>query len=66
MERGIFPLDRELGLSASAFSPYLVEAIVRLGTAMPFERVPAELSFFTQVDIGEETARAVRGPYSTS
>ncbi|MGH2733875.1 MAG: ISKra4 family transposase [Actinomycetota bacterium] len=59
MGRGISPLDRELGLSASAFSPYLVEAVTRLGTAMPFERVPEALSFFTQVGIGEETARAV-------
>ncbi len=52
-------MDRELGLSASAFSPYLVEAMTRLGTEMPFERVPEVLSFFTQVGIGEETARAV-------
>ena len=56
---GIFPLDRELGLSGSAFSPYVVEAMARLGTEMPFERVPEILSFFTQVGIGEETARAV-------
>lgn len=56
---GIFPLDRELGLSASAFSPYVVEAIARLGTELPFERVPEMLSFFTQVGIGEETAWAV-------
>jgi hypothetical protein len=56
---GISPLDRELGLSASAFSPYLVEAMTRLGTEMPFERVPEVLSFFTQVYIGEETVRAV-------
>jgi hypothetical protein len=56
---GIFPLDRELGLSGSAFSPYVVEAIARLGTELPFERVPEVLSFFTQVGIGAETARAV-------
>ena len=59
MAPGIFPLDRELGLSGSAFSPYVVEALARLGTALPFERVPEVLSFFTQVGIGEETARAV-------
>jgi hypothetical protein len=56
---GIFPLDEALGVSSSAFSPYLVEAMVRLGTELPFERVPAILAFFTQVGIGEETARVV-------
>jgi hypothetical protein len=54
---GIFPLDEELALGAGAFSPHLVESIVRLGTWMPFERVPEGLAFFTQVAIGEETAR---------
>jgi hypothetical protein len=56
---GISPLDEELGVSGGAFSPYLVEAMVRLGTELPFERVPNLLSFFTQVGIGEETARVV-------
>lgn len=59
MERGFPPLDKELGLSASAFSPYLVEAMARLGTEIPFERVPEVLSFFTQVEVGEETIRRV-------
>jgi hypothetical protein len=56
---GISPLDEELGLGASAFSPYLVEAMVRLGTELPFTRVPEVLGFFTRVGIGEETARVV-------
>jgi hypothetical protein len=56
---GIFPLDRALGLSPHAFSPFVVEAIVRLGTEVPFERVPELLSLFTQVGIGEETARRI-------
>lgn len=56
-EWGFFPLDEELSLGPGAFSPYLVEGIVRLGVEMPFERVPEVLSFFTQVGIGEETAR---------
>ena len=59
MKRGFFPLDRELGLNASAFSPYLVEGITRLGTELPFERVPEVLNFFTQVGINEDTARVV-------
>lgn len=46
-------------MSPHAFSPFVLEAIVRLGTALPFERVPEVVSFFTQVGIGEETARAV-------
>jgi hypothetical protein len=57
--RGIFPLDEQLGLSGSAFSPYLVEAMVRLGTELPFPRVPELVSFFTRVEIGEETARVI-------
>jgi hypothetical protein len=32
---------------------------VRLGTEMPFERVPEVLSFFTRVEPGEETARVI-------
>jgi hypothetical protein len=44
-------------LGSGAFSPQLVESIARLGTWMPFERVPEGLAFFTQVGIGEETAR---------
>lgn len=59
MERGFSPLDRVLSLSERAFSPFLVEAMARLGTAMPFERVPEVLSFFTGVEISEETARRV-------
>ena len=54
---GFSPLDDELALDPGAFSPFLSEAIARLGTHLPFERVPAELAFFTGVAIGEETAR---------
>ncbi|MGI8969699.1 MAG: ISKra4-like element ISKra2 family transposase [Dehalococcoidia bacterium] len=43
--------------SAESLSPRLVESIVRLGTWMPFERVPAELAFFTGVVIDVDTAR---------
>ncbi len=59
MEPGFFPLDKELALNASAFSPYLVEGMVRLGTEMPFEQVPEVLSFFTQVGTHEETVREI-------
>jgi hypothetical protein len=54
---GFSPLDDELALLPSRLSPWLVEAVVRLGTWMPFGRVPEALAFFTGVTIGEETAR---------
>lgn len=51
------PLDEELALGAATLSPRLLEGIVRLGTWMPFERVPAALTFFTGVPSSSETAR---------
>jgi hypothetical protein len=56
---GFFPLDEELQLLPGHFSPYLREAIVRLGTWLPFERVPEALQFFTRVQISADTARRV-------
>lgn len=41
----------------SALSPQLVQSIVRLGTWLPFEQVPAALAYFTGVHVGAETAR---------
>jgi len=55
--RAFSPLDEELELGAGTLSPRLVESVVRLGTWMPFERVPAALAFFTGVPSGIETAR---------
>ena len=54
---GFFPLDEALQLGSGAFSPHLVESIVRLGTWLPFEQVPAALAFFTGVTISPDTAR---------
>src|SRR5579883_1272596 len=54
---GFSPLDEELALLPGAFSPWVVEAVVRLATWMPFEQVPAALAFFTQVRIDADTAR---------
>lgn len=51
------PLDEQLQLLPSTLSPWLVEAVVRLGTWMPFERVPEALAFFTAVTMSVETAR---------
>jgi hypothetical protein len=44
-------------LGPSALSPFLVESVARLGTRMPFEQVPGEVAFFTEVTVGEDTAR---------
>jgi len=55
--RGFFPLDEDLALSGSRFSPRLVEGIARLGTEMPFGRAVEILAFFTGVEMGVETAR---------
>jgi hypothetical protein len=57
VEPGFSPLDEELRLLPGRFSPYLREAIVRLGTWMPFEQVPQALQFFTRVTISVDTAR---------
>ena len=54
---GFPPLDEELALGAGAFSPFLQESMVRLGTKLPFEQVPEELDFFTDVHPGEDTVR---------
>jgi hypothetical protein len=54
---GFSPLDEELGLGSEQLSPWLVEAVVRLGTWMPFERVPGALAFFSRQQIDADTAR---------
>jgi hypothetical protein len=46
-----------LQLLPGAWSPWLVEAIVRLGTWLPFEQVPEALAFFAGVAVSRETAR---------
>lgn len=57
--RVFFPLDEELQLLPGRGSPYLHEALIRLGTWLPFGRVPAELAFFCRTTISAETARRV-------
>jgi len=54
---GFSPLDEQLQLLPSVLSPWLAEAVVRLGTWMPFERVPEALRFFTGVAVSVETVR---------
>lgn len=54
--KGFSPLDEELGLLPGALSPWLHEALVHLGTWMPFAQAARELAFFTRVVVSEATA----------
>ncbi|MGI8550278.1 MAG: ISKra4-like element ISKra2 family transposase [Dehalococcoidia bacterium] len=51
------PLDEALDLNGSALSPWLQEAVVRLGNWLPFEQVPEQLAFLTGVTLSVETVR---------
>jgi hypothetical protein len=53
------PLDDRLCLLPGQFSPFLVQCMVRLGTVMPFERMPALLVFLTGVHASVDTVRRV-------
>jgi len=55
--RAFFPLDEELALAPGSYAPFVHASIVRLGTWLPFERVPAVLGHFTRVPLSAETAR---------
>jgi hypothetical protein len=46
-----------LALLPGPWSPRTAEAIVRLGTMVPFEQVPEQLAFFTGVAVSRATAR---------
>jgi hypothetical protein len=54
---GIFPLDEELELTGSGYSPWLEECLVRLGTWLPFEQAPGALRFLARVEVSAETVR---------
>jgi hypothetical protein len=55
---GFFPLDHELALLPGALTPRVQESLVRLSTWIPsFAKAAAELAWFTQVEVGRETAR---------
>ena len=58
MGPGFSPLDETLGLlSGVAFTPWLVESIVRLGTLLPFAQAPEILKHFTGVTVSAATVR---------
>ena len=55
--QGFFPLDEELALLPGTLTPSLQEAVVRLGTRMPFRSVVQELTFLKHVTMTEATVR---------
>ncbi len=55
--QGFFPLDEELALLPGVLTPSLQEAVVRLGTRMPFGSVVQELTFLKHVTTTEATIR---------
>jgi len=55
--QGFFPLDEELALLPGPLTPSLQEAVVRLGTRMPFRSVVQELAFLKHVTTTEATVR---------
>ena len=54
---GFSPLDEELALLPGQLSPSLHEAVVRLGSWIPFRRVPQECRAFLRTTVSAETAR---------
>ena len=54
---GFSPLDEELALLPGVLTPSLQEAVVRLGTRMPFGSVVQELTFLKHVTTTEATIR---------
>jgi hypothetical protein len=57
--RGFFPLDEQLGIVGSEFSPWLMETVVLLGTLIPFEQVPGVVERVAGVHVGRETVRVL-------
>src|SRR5947209_11563686 len=55
--RGFSPLDDRLGLLSCGYSPVLVEAMVRLGTRLPFAVVAEEMGRLFRVSVSADTVR---------
>jgi hypothetical protein len=55
--RGFSPLDDRLGLLSCGYSPVLVEAMVRLGTRLPFPVVAEEMGRLFGVSVSADTVR---------
>jgi hypothetical protein len=54
---GFSPLDEELGLLPGKLTPRLQQAVVRLGTWLPFERAAGELEYLLGVQLSEPCVR---------
>jgi hypothetical protein len=57
VERVFFPLDEQLGLLPTGYSPFLVETMVRLGTRLPFGQVAEEMRLLFGVSVSADTVR---------
>jgi hypothetical protein len=57
VEQVFFPLDERLGLLPTCYSPFLVEAMVRLGTRLPFAQVAEEFASLFGVSVSPDTVR---------
>lgn len=57
VRRVFSPLDEELGLLPSPYSPSLVESVVRLGTRLPFEPAAQMVAHFTHTAGPKPTTR---------
>ena len=57
MGRDFFPLDELLALLPTAYSPFLVEAMVRLGARLPFAQVADEMRLLFRVSVSADTVR---------
>lgn len=55
--RGFPPLDERLALLPSGYSPFLVEAMVRLGSRLPFAQVAEEMWLLFGVSVSADTVR---------
>jgi hypothetical protein len=53
--RGFSPLDEQLGLLPPGYSPFLIEAMVRLGLRLPFAQVADELDQLLGVTVSADT-----------
>lgn len=51
------PLDERFAWLPTAYSPFLVEAMVRLGTRLPFAQVSDEMAFLFGVSVSPDTIR---------
>lgn len=57
MGRVFSPLDERLALLPTAYSPFLVEAIVRLGARLPFTQVAEEMDLLFGVFVSADAVR---------